>query len=135
MDDKLRQQYDLLGIDLDEDEVETNNDHHHDDDGDEHDQQDDADNETNGGKTDKKPDAKKTKKPQPNNETPSIFQELASTVMAAIMQVMVRTGELTYSCIHCTGTMWFAVRQNYRRSLNICCFYLPTQSLWDLSLA
>ena len=94
LDDKLRQQYDLLGIDLDEDEHD-DNDHHEQDETTNTSNDNQTDNETDAeGKTDK-PDGKK-KQPK---ETPTILQELATTVMAAIMQVMVRTGELYSSGI------------------------------------
>jgi len=66
---KLRQQYDILGIDLDDDEVEM----HHDDDG-------------HGGSA-----AGEDGKGEQPSSTQGIVQEIASTVLTGVIQLGVRT--------------------------------------------
>lgn len=74
---KLRQQYDILGIDLDDE---------HEEDDEEHDI-DATDNEKNGS------DAKKKHQERPSSSQ-SIVQDIASSILAVVMQVIVRTGTL-----------------------------------------
>ncbi|GKY99806.1 hypothetical protein MPSEU_000934400 [Mayamaea pseudoterrestris] len=94
LNDKLRQQYDILGIDLDDDELDQDND----DDTDS--VNDEADGDVAAAAKDADSKAQKAKRKQPKQDkSHTIVQEIASTVLAAIMHVIVRT--VIMGCVAC----------------------------------
>lgn len=73
---KLRQQYDILGVDLDDDEVEQNN---------------SASMEEEGAA-------------QSQTTSQGIVQDIASAALTAVLQVGVRTGTWVLGFMHCPKT-------------------------------
>jgi hypothetical protein len=90
LDPRLRRQYDMLGIDLDDEEEATDN----------------GGDDGEGMSSSSSPDGNKGKPNHPPSSAQGIIQEVASAILTAIMQFAVRTGKIVPRCISNTLYFW-----------------------------